>query len=587
VDELARAELAERLDGARTRGLQKELGLWLDGQEPEVKQTLVDLARKQGVDLPEEAESWPGKRLVRRARGRETPSRERRNPIRVDESFDCSWCGSEVSRGGAMVRDHCPWCLRSVHVDKVPGDREAGCNGIMEPVGLDQVGGISVVHYRCSRCGHGHKVRAHGDDDKDLLIALSAPRTADSRFQLEVVELPRRVRIFGESQRLFEPGPLAVAVSGGVDSVVLLHLLVEFGLKPTVLTVDHGLRPESAEEAVRVGDLAESLGLPFVSHRLALELGSNVAERARRARFAWLDSLEYQTIALGHHRNDQAETVLDRLARGAGSAGLGAMAPRRGRYVRPLLRESRKVIETWAGLRHLMWIEDPSNREGTRGAIRYRVLPILTELRDGAVGAMARSAELISEDDRYLQELASPLLVEDGIRLDLFEAAPSPLRRRAVQKLVRSCRGQSRDTSAVQLDALERMQRAGSWIPLPGGWRLVRDSDRIRCLPDPPAAACMAEGDWGVWRIRSDAPVEVRAPKPGERAGGDPLREKLRVAGIPPGLRPYHPVVICGSRRWVPGVWLEDGEGIGNTRVFLERIGSPSVAPGGPWEAAL
>ncbi|MEE2751849.1 MAG: tRNA lysidine(34) synthetase TilS [Myxococcota bacterium] len=567
--------------------MQKELGGWLDIQGIEYKSAVVEIARKEGVELPEDACHWPGKRLVRRARAREAPSRERRNPIRVDEAFDCSFCGNEVPLGGAMVRDHCPWCLCSVHVDVVPGDRNAGCGGIMMPVGFEQSGGTSVLHYRCGTCGHSHRCRAHPDDDRERLIALSAPRTRESRLEIEVMDLVQRVRNFGESHKLFEPGPLAVAVSGGVDSMVLMHIMAQMGLKPTVLSVDHGLRAESVDEVRRVGDMAEELGLPFVSHRLALELGPNVAQRARTARYAWLDSLDFPTIALGHHRDDQAETVLDRLARGAGSAGLGAMSPRRGRYVRPMLRESRKLIETWAGLRHLRWVEDPSNREGTRGVIRHKVLPVLTEVRAGAVGAMARSAELVAEDDRYLQELAAPLLAEDGIVLEAWQNAASPLRRRSVQQLVRLARGQSKDLSAVQLDALEKMQRAGSWIPLPGGWRLVRDTERIRCLPDPPAPACIEDGLWGIWRIRCDQPVETRSILPGERLDGTPLRERLRVAGISPGLRPYHPVVVVGERRWLPGVCIENPEAVGTTMVSCELTGSPSVAPGGPWKAAL
>ncbi|MEQ1568133.1 MAG: RNHCP domain-containing protein, partial [Myxococcota bacterium] len=131
--------------------------------------------RRRGADLPDEAIEWPSARLLRLARAREAASQTRTNPIRRDEGFVCGHCGAEVSALGHTDRDHCPNCLRSVHVDVVPGDRDAGCGGLMDPIGAELVSGQVVLHYRCRRCGHPHRVKAiPGSDDWDAVIATSA-----------------------------------------------------------------------------------------------------------------------------------------------------------------------------------------------------------------------------------------------------------------------------------------------------------------------------------------------------------------------------------------------------------------------------
>lgn len=166
---------------AETRGRAecKRLGAWLDDEGRELRVPLLEEARRRGVDLPDEAVAWPGKRLLRRARGAEQAARERRNPIQRDEAFACQHCGREVPPGRSRVRDHCPFCLRSLHVDIVPGDRAAGCGGLLDPVGLE-VGGRQgmVIRYRCRLCGYEHRNRAALDveppDDPELLRLLSA-----------------------------------------------------------------------------------------------------------------------------------------------------------------------------------------------------------------------------------------------------------------------------------------------------------------------------------------------------------------------------------------------------------------------------
>ncbi len=153
--------LESRLQQARSRGEVKALGRALDA-DPEARKVAEEMAKSKGLDAIEHLD---GRRLVRALLGRSAQAQVRTNPIRRDEPFACAHCSAEVERGGAMVRDHCPYCLRSLHVDEVPGDRSAGCGGILDPVDLNLEGRAGVViSYRCRRCGFTHRNRAHPDD---------------------------------------------------------------------------------------------------------------------------------------------------------------------------------------------------------------------------------------------------------------------------------------------------------------------------------------------------------------------------------------------------------------------------------------
>lgn len=173
-----RARAEDLLERAQTRGDVKRLCHALDA-DPVLRAAVVAIARGRGVDLPPDAEvAWPAKRLLRVARGREAEARVRTNPIRRDESFTCLHCGREVPPLGVTDRDHCPYCLRSLHVDVVPGDRASDCGGVLDPVGLELVAGHPVLRYRCRRCGAPHRVKAaiagEVPDDWAALTALSA-----------------------------------------------------------------------------------------------------------------------------------------------------------------------------------------------------------------------------------------------------------------------------------------------------------------------------------------------------------------------------------------------------------------------------
>lgn len=339
-------------------------------------------------------------------------------------------------------------------------------------------------------------------------------------------------------------GAVAVAVSGGVDSVALLAAARARGLDPDVLHFHHGTRPECQAEWEWVSSLA---GERFRGHRLELPPGPDLQRRAREARYGVMDASPYDTILLGHHRDDQVETVLDRLSRGGGSASLG-MARRRGRYLRPWLDRSRQEILDFAHAQGLTWMEDPSNGRGNRGGLRHQVIPALTALRPGAMRGIARSARLLAQDDALLQSLAAALLERGSADASALRAAPEPLARRAVLALA-----PGRGVEARHIDALLAGARA---VALSGGWTLREDQGRVRLLPPVPRDSEGTDLCFGLWRIRSELPVQVRTAGPGERLGNTPVRERLRAAGVPAWARPYHPIVQRGTRLWLVGVYL-------------------------------
>ena len=187
-----------------------------------------------------------------------------------------------------------------------------------------------------------------------------------------------------------EDGRIVAACSGGADSVALVHLLASSAQSKQlvgVVFVDHGLRDVGREAAASRG-AAERAGVPWTGLKVTLGQG-NVQAAAREARYgAMLEAIgEDSLLATGHTMDDQAETVLQRLLRRAGSWGLGGIQPRHGRIVRPLLRISRQRLQSLG----LEFAEDPTNVTDhyQRNRLRHHVLPVLEEACQGASEAMA------------------------------------------------------------------------------------------------------------------------------------------------------------------------------------------------------
>ena len=211
------------------------------------------------------------------------------------------------------------------------------------------------------------------------------------------------------------PGPVLVGFSGGLDSSVLLHALhTQRAQDVRAIHVHHGLHPHAEHWAEHCHRICTALGIPLIVERVPVDRtsGLGLEAAARNARYAaFATHLQPgETLALAHHRDDQAETVLLRLLRGSGSDGLAAMTAQRafasGVLWRPLLAIERTQLHDYAHAHRLQWIEDPSNAEHgpDRNFLRHRVLPLLRERWPHASQALARSAGHLADDAALLRE---------------------------------------------------------------------------------------------------------------------------------------------------------------------------------------
>jgi tRNA(Ile)-lysidine synthase len=289
------------------------------------------------------------------------------------------------------------------------------------------------------------------------------------------------------ARRLWAPGEaVVVAVSGGMDSVGLLELLVASrGVHRgalSVRTIDHGQRSRSADDAAFVAELAARHGLPCEVARLALPPGASEAAM-RRARYAALEAGAVDVVALAHHREDQAETALLGWLRGSGTRGMAGMAWRVGRRVRPLLATPRADVRAWLVARGVGWREDPSNDDPRflRNRVRRELLPLAEALRRGAVEGLARGAGLAAEDDALLETLSAAAEQRDGpwLRAAWVADGPSPLVRRALLR-------DWPEATAAQLDALVvAARRGGGAVTLSRGVMVLVDGHGVRTVEAP------------------------------------------------------------------------------------------------------
>ena len=279
---------------------------------------------------------------------------------------------------------------------------------------------------------------------------------------------------------------ICVAISGGVDSVCLLHSLKdlqkEFGFILSAVHCEHGIRGEDSLLDMRfVQSLCEGWGVPlflFAEDCPARAAKGKVSlETAARAfRYACFASLvesgKADFIATAHHKNDDAETVLFRLARGTSLSGVGGIYEANGYLLRPFLSWTRAEIEEYAQKHALSYRVDRTNFEtdATRNKLRLEVLPKLEEAINGACDSLVRFAKLASEDDELLYEYARPLLtvLDEGICVDFCEK--KPLFRRACLLALKAL-GVEKDYTALHLESVYGLQSAerGARLDLPKG----------------------------------------------------------------------------------------------------------------------
>lgn len=345
---------------------------------------------------------------------------------------------------------------------------------------------------------------------------------------------------------------IGVALSGGGDSTALLHLCLAAGLRVEAVTVDHRLRAESAAEAAAVAAACAALG---VRHELCVwehgALAGNVMDAARRARVrliaGWARRRGIGCVALGHTRDDQAETLLMGLARAAGLAGLSGMRPEFAvegvRFRRPLLAAGREELRGWLRARAIPWLDDPTNEDARYQRVRARralaalePLGITVEGLATVAGNLGRAqaalAVQVRAAGRHLREAAGALQVGPE-----FRDEPGEVRRQVVLAALGWLSGADYPPRAADLARFLAAMREGRDATLAGcrhrkGW-LAREAWALRGI----------EGDlWdGRWRITGAG--EVRA------LGAEGLRQcDWRATGLPREVIAVTPGLWQGDR---------------------------------------
>ncbi|AIQ10646.1 tRNA lysidine(34) synthetase TilS [Paenibacillus durus] len=310
-------------------------------------------------------------------------------------------------------------------------------------------------------------------------------------------ELVDSVMDAAAEHRLWGPGDaIVVAVSGGPDSVALLHVLHEISQSRMPLTlicahVNHGFRAESAQEAELVRRTAKELGIPFELAEFDIpsfmkESGLGPQEAAREKRYRFLiDTAKRRgarSVALAHHADDQAETVLMRLLRGSGLSGLAGMRWRRTEknveLIRPFLRINKAALVDVCRRRGFLYAEDPSNAQTKyrRNAVRLKVLPFLTRYSPKLSRSLTQLAEIAGAEDDFMEDAAAKcfadiVLQEQGkCTLDraAFAVVPSALQRRLIKLILNYLSADTPETDFPKIEAVRR----GILQDMPTAWSL-------------------------------------------------------------------------------------------------------------------
>jgi tRNA(Ile)-lysidine synthase len=364
--------------------------------------------------------------------------------------------------------------------------------------------------------------------------------------------------------RLPPEAPLVVAASGGADSTALLDALARRHAgrhkdRLTVAHLNHSLRgAESDEDEAFVAALAARYGLPCLVEReqiaaLAAREGRNLEAVARERRYAFLTraavGVGAKAVLTAHTRDDQVETILLRLSRGTGPAGLRGIVPQRELgdgvlLIRPLLAATRQEVLEHCAHYGIEYRTDSSNFSPSlsRNRLRLEALPVLRALNPRFDEALLRTVSLIGEDEEYLSAEAKSLLVaatdlKTGGSLDVRQlaAAPAPLRRRALRLWLHQRRGHLRRIDAAHLAATEALAlrgHSGQRIEIPGGGRILNEFNRLvflsgaeerETIPAPTPLIEGTESTFGAYRLK----LQRYLPRDEAKAALEALEAKI------------------------------------------------------------
>ena len=438
-----------------------------------------------------------------------------------------------------------------------------------------------------------------------------------------------RVRRYAARHSLWTPETRVVAaVSGGSDSVALAFLLRDLAARGELVFagiahLNHHVRGADADaDAAFCRELGDRLGVPAVigdadvpadakTHQVSIEVAGR---HARRQFFQEaLDSIKADRMAVAHTRDDQAETVILRLTRGAGSSGLAAMTPRRERLMRPLLDITRSELQEFLRAMREPWREDATNldRAIPRNRIRHAVMPELRAINAQADAALARAAELLRGDDEFLETLANAAFVRivetegerETVKVDAgeFLKLPAAVARRVARYALETA-NPSRTYGLEEADELRRVLAgavradiSGVWVERFGASAVLSISGAREAAPHDPIELRLeipgtVEAPRGAWTVTAEGPIAapasigsdatkvvvdasgigshliVRYRRPGDRLHplGAPGRKKVQDVlvdrKVPRDDRDAVPIVttVSGEIVWVAGEVLAD-----------------------------
>ena len=376
---------------------------------------------------------------------------------------------------------------------------------------------------------------------------------------------------------------IAVGLSGGIDSVVLLHVLdvlaPRFGYRLSAVHVNHGLSPNAPEWQKFCSSLCLELGIPFRASKVKVKRqGGGLEAAAREARRAALLTSGADAIAFGHHLDDQAETVFFNLLRGTGLEGASGM-PAIGRLggkmlLRPLLAVSRAEIHAYAARHGLGWIEDESNADErlTRNFVRRRVGPLLETRFPHWRENLARAARHFAGAELDAQRLLRAYLKGKGLR------APSEA------KLVEMLKQLASQSASIRHDGMVfRRYRSKVFFESgeprapfkPCAW----NGESRLALPDGELRFTRMKGQGIDSALLKRNSFQVRLRSGGERLRIDgkrpsrTLKNLFQEAGVPPWERERMPLIFCGDDLvWVPGLGVD--------AKYLSAGRAPGIVPG-------
>ncbi len=425
-------------------------------------------------------------------------------------------------------------------------------------------------------------------------------------------------RVAGRLKPVIKPGDrLAAGLSGGVDSIVLLDCLQRVArplrVRLSALHVNHRLSANASRWCAFCRRVCRARKVPFRAVKVKVRRGNSTEAAARAARYAAFRDEPADYIVLAQHQDDQVETLLLQLLRGAGVKGLAAMPlvrrdegggmrdegiKRKGNpsILRPLLDVTRQEILEYAKQRKLAWIEDESNRDVRirRNFLRHEVLPVVARRFPAYRETVGRAARHLAEAARLLDEVAAadaaPYLENGTLAVEALRRLP-PARARNLLRYFLAERGASMPSAERLEEALRQVLAAkrdarvliglgdaslGRYAgrlhvvrpgrPLPGGYtRRWRGEHRL-ALPELGGVLTLVRvrgQGIGLKRLRK-APVTIRVRRGGERLQPDcrrprrSLKNLLQEAGIPPWLRERLPLIFCGEKLvWAAGIGVD------------------------------